>query len=53
MKDQHQEQNREEKQLNEGPGGGTLQLPFWNDASWSQPEYYETIRAGSRRERVC
>jgi hypothetical protein len=50
MKDQYQEQNRKEKQLNEGPGGGTLQLPFWNDASWSQPEYYETIQAGVRKQ---
>jgi hypothetical protein len=50
MKDQYQEQNRKEKQLHEGPGGGILQLPFWNDFSWSQPEYYETIQAGLRRQ---
>src|SRR5262249_59801812 len=50
MKDQYQEQNRKQKQLNEGPGGGILQLPFWNDFSWSQPEYYETIQAGLRRQ---
>src|SRR5262249_48244332 len=50
MKDQYQEQNRKEKQLHEGPGSGRLQLPFWNDFSWSQPEYYETIKAGLRRQ---
>lgn len=31
------------------PGAGTLQLPFLNDVSWSQPLYYETIQAGLRR----
>jgi hypothetical protein len=33
-----------------GPGSGTLQLPFWSDAGWSQPEYYETIQAGRRSQ---
>ena len=32
------------------PGSGTLQLPFWSDAGWSQPEYYETIQTGLRRQ---
>jgi hypothetical protein len=28
-----------------------LQLPFWGDgASWNQPQYYETIQAGTRRK---
>jgi hypothetical protein len=31
------------------PGSGVLQLPFWSDAGWSQPEYYETIQTGLRR----
>lgn len=28
--------------------GELLQLPFWGDTNWSQPEYYETVQAGRR-----
>src|SRR5262245_56760676 len=36
--------------LQAAPTAGTLQLPFWSDAGWSQPEYYETIQTGLRRQ---